>query len=204
MSRFNFFIIVFFLVLGLVGFWISTDVGRGTPPAALITTAPILPSVTFIDPQLGNQNASTTIIEFADFTCPFCRDADIILRNLVAAHPQTVHLIWKDFPNDLENPLATTISYGGRCAQKFGKFEMFRNWAFNNQDTITRDSLATYLKSLGVNDTCLDDPSIKAKVDKIKTEGLNLQIDGTPYLLINNARYTGTITQEALSQLLNY
>lgn len=204
MFRLGFIIIALLMMAGLTGFWFSTNIGPSlTTPAPV--NAPTLPTVTFLDPQLGNKQAATTIIEFADFTCSHCREADIILRDLLAKHQNEVRLVWKDFPNDANDPLATTLAYAGRCAQKAGKFETFRDWAFANQGAITRESLIKYLIAIGLinPDSCLIDPSTKAKTDRTISEGNGLLIDGTPYLLVNNQPYTGPITVEALENLLS-
>ena len=202
MHRFGFFIIVLLMLFGLINFFVFTDIGENTPTSASLTQEPL--TVTLLDPQLGSAMASTTIIEFGDFACPFCRDADIILKELAAKHPTTVRLVWKDFPNDAHNPLSSTLSYAGRCAQGLGKFEMFRAWAFGNQEKITRESLVDYLISLGVTNpnNCLADPSTKAKVAHTIKQGNSLEIDGTPYILINNKNYTGPITFEALENII--
>lgn len=205
MHRLGLLLIFLVLSIGLVAFFVSTD-SSVEPQAVLPVVAPSqkIPTITFIDPQLGATTASTTIIEFGDFTCPFCRDADIILRNLAAQHPDAVRLVWKDFPNDGHNTNATLAAYAGRCAQKLGKFELFRDWAFANQSTLKKETIIVYLQSLGLANAqeCLADDSIKAKVNYTVSEGHNLGINGTPYILINNQTYNGPITLEALENII--
>ena len=69
------------MLFGLINFFVFTDIGENAPTPARLAQEPL--TVTLLDPQLGSAMASTTIIEFGDFTCPFCRDADIILKELI-------------------------------------------------------------------------------------------------------------------------
>ena len=202
MPRFGLFVIILLMIAGLIGFFISTDLGTTTPVQTKLIKEPL--TVTLVDPTIGPLTAKTTIIEFGDFTCPFCRDADIILKELASKYPTTIRLVWKDFPNDAHNPLSSTLSYAGRCAQGLGKFEMFRTWAFGSQGAVTHESLVDYLISLGVTspNNCLADPSTKAKVTHTINQGNSLEIDGTPYILINNQPYNGPITLEALENII--
>lgn len=202
MSRLGLFLIILLMIAGLIGFFATTDINSNTPTIPVVIKEPL--TVTLVDPIIGPTNAKTTIIEFGDFTCPFCRDADIILKELVAKYPNTVRLVWKDFPNDAHNLLSSTLSYAGRCAQAIGKFEMFRAWAFGSQGTITRENLVNYMISLGITspNNCLVDSSTIAKVTHTINQGNGLGIDGTPYILINNQLYNGVITLGALETVL--
>jgi len=66
-------------------------------------------------PATGNPNGSITVVEFADFECPVCRNLHEAIRGLLPKYPQ-VRLVFKDFPIEQIHPWARNSRAGGRCA----------------------------------------------------------------------------------------
>ncbi|NBS41793.1 hypothetical protein EBS80_04000, partial [bacterium] len=54
--------------------------------------------VTTDDPSLGNKAAPVTIVEFADFGCPYSREESFVVRAAAAQFPDTVRFVYRDFP----------------------------------------------------------------------------------------------------------
>ena len=44
------------------------------------------------DPSIGSENAPITIIEFADFQCPYCAEADNTIQEILAKYGEKVRL----------------------------------------------------------------------------------------------------------------
>lgn len=203
--RLGFIFLTFLMIAGLFLFWVRLEpdvtisVLNNAPQNQSDAEKVVAPTVNFIDPQWGAAQASTTIVEFADFTCPFCREAQLTLESL-AKQKTNIKIVWKDFPNDTHNRLSSFLAYAGRCAQTINKFKTFHDWAFLNADGMDETIVKTYLKNLGLTDpdACLKDQRTIAKVQHTITEGLLLGIDGTPTLFINGKIYQGTINEESL------
>src|SRR5678815_4614878 len=106
------------LVLGLAAVgartvWLRRD-GAGTPAPALevasaggashlpapAAAAPIERWLVPIgnSPSRGPAEAPVTIVEFADFHCPYSKAAEATLRRLFDRFPQKLRLVWKDYP----------------------------------------------------------------------------------------------------------
>src|SRR5262249_4957788 len=49
-------------------------------------------------PSRGPADAPVTIVEFADFHCPYSKTAEPTLRRLFDRYPQKLRLVWKDYP----------------------------------------------------------------------------------------------------------
>ena len=49
-------------------------------------------------PTLGPADAPVTIVEFADFQCPFSKTADAMVNKLLARFPNKIRFAWKDYP----------------------------------------------------------------------------------------------------------
>jgi protein-disulfide isomerase len=106
------------LVLGLAAVgartvWLRRD-GAGSPAPALevasaggashlpapAAAAPIERWLVPIgnSPSRGPAEAPVTIVEFADFHCPYSKAAEATLRRLFDRYPQKLRLVWKDYP----------------------------------------------------------------------------------------------------------
>ena len=68
------------------------------------------PAVTFIDPIRGNEEASVTIVEYGDYTCPLCQTLEPDLQTLIEEAPARRRLVWKDAPNVGLHPEAFTAA----------------------------------------------------------------------------------------------
>ena len=68
-----------------------------------------VPSCNRDSPSMGPENAKVTLIEFADFECPSCRQLDLILRDSCPSHPE-IRLVLKHFPLTEIHPWAMTAA----------------------------------------------------------------------------------------------
>ena len=58
----------------------------------------LLGAVSELDWSIGPEDAVLTIIEYADFQCPYCADASLKLIEYQKAHSDDVRLIYRHFP----------------------------------------------------------------------------------------------------------
>ncbi len=83
---------------------------------------PLLPPLRETDPARGSgAEDAVTIVEFADFTCIYCRAIESEIVKVLEQNPEVRH-IWRDMPIASDTPEAMIASVAGRCAQDQGKF----------------------------------------------------------------------------------
>lgn len=181
--------------------------GQEAPPASplnselpLSGTSMDEPTITIIDPIRGNPEAPVTIIEFADYLCEFCKETSGTLKEILAAYPNQVRLVWKDFPNDALHANATQAAIAARCAGEQGKY-----WEYH--DLLMAQSQFTLLP-LFVNlaitldldrnafAECLNTETPLPRVQKTIAEAQALGLDGVPFFFINNQPFTGTTFED--------
>ncbi len=164
------------------------------------------PSITFIDPMKGAREAKLTIVEFADFACPFCKEAHTILNQVLAAYPNDVRLVWKDFPITNLHPQAMPAAMAARCAGEQGKFWGYHDLLFATQENFNTQTFENLAQTLNLNkekfSTCLSEEKTKPLVTRGLEEGEALKIDGVPYLFINGERYSAMPTFEAFEEIV--
>ena len=163
-------------------------------------------------PVLGNPKATITIVEFADFECPVCRNLHDALRGLLPNYPQ-VKLIFKDFPIDQIHPWARTASLAGRCTyqQDPAAFWKFYDFIYDKQDLVSAanvyDKVVDFAGQVNLNQdafkACLASPQATAEVDASLANGNLLEVRSTPTLFVNGRRIVGA-DPHGIQQYIDY
>jgi protein-disulfide isomerase len=163
-------------------------------------------------PVTGNPNGTITVVEFADFECPVCRNLHEALRGLLPQYPQ-VKLIFKDFPLEQIHPWARTGALAGRCAYQQDPKAFWRMYdlLYDNQDLITAenawDKVIDYAGRIGLNadgfKACMTGPDAAAAVNASISNGKLLEVSSTPTLFVNGRRIVGADPHQ-LEQFIQY
>jgi protein-disulfide isomerase len=163
-------------------------------------------------PALGSPTAPVTIVEFADFECPVCRQLHDVMRGLLPNYPQ-VRLIFKDYPIEQIHPWAKTAALAGRCAyqQDPKAFWKMYDSLYDNQDVISAENAWTkmvdYAGQAGLDQNafkaCLASPEAAAAVDANVANGKALEVSSTPTLFVNGRRIVGA-DAKTIEQYIRY
>jgi protein-disulfide isomerase len=145
-------------------------------------------------PSRGPASAPVTVVEFSDFHCPFCREAENTLAQVQSRFPDKVRLIFRDFPIDQLHPRARPAHEAARCAGEQGKFWEYHNALFVGSAK-SPDQLTRIAQDVGLNaapfDQCVTSGKYRAAVQKDIDEGTRLGVTGTPSFFINGRMLTG-------------
>ena len=151
-------------------------------------------------PTTGNATGSVTVVEFADFECPICRQLHDQLRNLLPNYPQ-VKFYFKDFPIEQIHPWAKTAALAGRCAynQKPTAFWKMYDGFYDGQELVSAanawDKAVDFAGQAGLDQaafkTCLASPEAAAAVDASVANGRLLEVTSTPTIFVNGRRIIG-------------
>lgn len=207
-------IFLFVLYFAYKVYTIARDISNGTIATQKFTNAESLPTatiqgniITTDDPSFGTPGAPITIVEFADFECPYCAQAFPTIRELQTEYQGKIHYIWRDFPLSSIHPNAQKAAEAGECAQDQGKFWELHDKMFINQDSLSVISLKQYARQLGMNgalfDECLDSGRYEHEVQADLADGVSLGVRGTPTFFINGNLVSGVIPKEDLMRVLD-
>ncbi len=162
--------------------------------------------VTSDDPSLGRADAPMTIVEFADFVCPYSKDASFTLRELSLQYPEKIHYIYRDFPITDLHPLAQKAAEAGECAAQQGRFWEYHDKLYQNQQDSSQERLYEFASELNLNTaqfrTCLDSGSKQDEVLQDYQDGLEAGVRGTPTFFINGTKIQGAIPKDVFEQLI--
>jgi protein-disulfide isomerase len=143
----------------------------------------------------GDPRAPVTIVEFSDFSCPFCRKAESILTEVLAKYPGQVKLGYRDFPLETLHPQAELAAEASRCAGDQGKYWEYHDLLFARPDMQKSDVLLDDARTLKLDEqkfaACLSSGSYKAKVDQDVQMGSRAGVVATPGFFINGTFVNG-------------
>jgi protein-disulfide isomerase len=157
-------------------------------------------------PFRGPDGAPVTLVEFSDFHCPFCKQVQATLIQVLARFPGKVRLAYRDFPIDSLHPQARRAAEAARCAQDQGKFWDYHDLLFANAPNTTPEELTRYAQQVGLDLTkferCLSDGVHRAAVQRDLDEGIRLGITGTPTFFVNGRPLSGAQPLEAFARVI--
>ena len=161
---------------------------------------------TFDDPSLGPSSAVMTIVEFADFGCPYSRESSFAVRELASQYPDSVRFVYRDFPLLDIHPIAQKAAEAGECAQDQGKFWEYHDKLYQNQSSLTQERFVEFASELNLNvyqfKTCLESGRYADEVVEDYQAGVEAGVRGTPTFFVNGRRVAGAIPKEILDSLI--
>jgi protein-disulfide isomerase len=150
----------------------------------------------------GNKNAKITIASFSDFQCPYCSKFHETMKQVMAAYPNDVRWVFKDFPLEQIHPFAKKAAEAAECANEQGKFWEYADKLFENQSSFSNDYFSTLAKQMkldsGKFDKCLADGKYASKVAGDAQLGQSVGVRGTPASFINGELVSGAVPFETV------
>jgi len=154
-------------------------------------------------PSKGSSAAKVTLVEFADYECPHCKHFQPVLRQIVDEFKNEVRIYFKHFPLP-QHANARLAAEAAVAAQRQGKFWPFEEKVWDNQDSLSPAELEKFAKQVGLDMAKyrkdIEDPAVKAQVQKDRVDGQTAGITSTPTLFINGREYTDTKDTETLRE----
>jgi protein-disulfide isomerase len=159
------------------------------------------------EPFKGSEKARVTIVKFEDFQCPFCKQVQPTLNELLSRDNGQVRLVHKDLPLESLHPQARQAAEAARCAYEQGKFWEYHDKLYANSPKASADDLKSYGKEVGLNvdsfDRCFASGKYKAVVQKDLNEGAQLGLTGTPTFFINGREISGNLPLKAFEAIID-
>jgi protein-disulfide isomerase len=154
--------------------------------------------------SLGPEKAAVTLVEFADYECPYCQKVAPDVKKLKADFGDKLTLTYKDFPLPMHSR-AEKAAEASRCASKQGKFWEFHDEIFRSKE-LDVDQLKAQARALKLDptqfDKCLDSGEEAAVVESDRKEGARLGINGTPAFFINGHFLSGAVDYAGLREIV--
>ena len=157
-----------------------------------------------LSPARGPTKAVVTIVEFSDFECPFCRQVQETLKQIVTKYGAEVRLVFKHLPSEgHRNSLpAARAAY---CAGEQERFWEFHDALFG-ASKLSSDSFAERAALLGLGREkfaeCVKAERSRAAVLKDIEAAKRYHIDSTPTFVINGKLVKGALSFAEFQSLI--
>jgi Na+/H+ antiporter NhaA len=150
----------------------------------------------------GPVDAPVTIVEYGDFECPYCGQAEPVVRELLRDFAD-VRYVWRHLPLEDVHPRARIAAEAAEAAAEQGAFWEMHDLLLANQDALEPDRLVGYAAELGLdverfaNDLREHNGAgrIAEDVDSADLSG----VSGTPTFFVNGSRHYGAYDIASLS-----
>jgi protein-disulfide isomerase len=153
----------------------------------------------------GPVAAKVTVVEFADFECPYSGRATSAVHALLDKYGKQVRFVFRQYPLPIHRN-ARIAAEASLEAQAQGKFWKFHDKAFDNQSLLTRSDLERYAKEVGLDvaklKAALDANTYAAAVDADMKLGEAAVVDRTPAMFVNGQRVMNPSDAAALEKLV--
>lgn len=151
---------------------------------------------------MGPPGAAIKIVEFADYQCPFCQQAEPVLAAIRERYPHDVSIVFRHFPLVIHDS-AIAAARAAECADQAGAFEAFHHMVMNNAKAIGRQPWGWFATHAGIADTATFNACVRTQVvfptiERDRVAGAKLGVLATPTFLVNDLQVTGSIGIEEL------
>ena len=155
------------------------------------------------DGVVGNPDGKTTIVEFYDYNCGYCKRAQEDMLALTSADPD-LRFVLKEFPilgPDSTKAHVVSMAFRALMPEKYGDFH---NQLLGATGRASEASAIKIAVSLGADEAKLREemknPAINAAFEKTYELANRLAITGTPSYVVGNEVVFGALGQELLAQ----
>jgi protein-disulfide isomerase len=157
-------------------------------------------------PSRGAAQAPVTLVEFSDYQCPFCKRAQVTVKQVLDRYPGKVRHVYRDFPVEKTHPQAGEAAEAARCAHDQGKFWQYHDLLFTNAPKAGPEDLRRYAEQAALDvptfERCVSSGVHRTKVQRDVEDGRRLGITGTPAFFINGRPLTGAQPLEAFARVI--
>ncbi len=165
-------------------------------------------------PYRGSPSKDLEIVEFADFQCPHCKEAQANMDKLAVDFPKA-RIVYQNYPLP-QHPEAASAAAYGLCVAKQGSSTAFFTFAaavYDGQDGLATPDGATLTLNSAVTKAglvpakvaeCAKLPATVAAVEASVKLSKDLNINQTPTLLVNGRQVPANAPYDTLKQIIQF
>jgi len=155
----------------------------------------------------GEADAPITIVEFADFQCPFCSRVQPLLKDVLGKYRGKVKLAYLDFPLSQIHQHAEMAAEASRCALTQGKYWEMHDAMLADQSKLEETALVKTAEGLGLDQNsfafCLKSGKYKAVVQQDFDAGSHAGVNATPTFFINGEFLSGVQSDADFTKIID-
>jgi Na+/H+ antiporter NhaA len=151
----------------------------------------------------GSDEALVTLLEYGDYECPYCGQAEVTIRELLQSFSDDLRYVWRHLPLNDVHQHAELAAEAAEAAAAQGAFWEMHDKLLDHQDELEPRHLTDYATELGLDvDRFWDDVRERAHASRIAEDVSTADasgVTGTPSFFINGRRHEGAYDIESLT-----
>ena len=141
------------------------------------------------DHVLGDAHAKLTLLEYGDYGCPACIQAEPLMLHLVDTHRGRLQFVYRHFPLVEVHPNAELAAEAAEAAAAQGQFWPMHHLLFEQVHHLTPAALVGYAQSLGLDmnrfNAEMGDRIYTQRIQEHRRAGVRSGLRATPAFFLN-------------------
>jgi Na+/H+ antiporter NhaA len=147
------------------------------------------------DHARGPEDAPVTLLEYGDYECPYCGQAEVVIRELLESFGDDLRYVWRHLPLNDVHPNAQMAAEAAEAAADQGAFWEMHDKLLQHQDELAPPDLNRFAEELGLDVERFWD-ELRRRVHDLRLAEDVASADasgvaGTPTFFINGRRHQG-------------
>jgi Na+/H+ antiporter NhaA len=151
----------------------------------------------------GSEQAPVTLVEYGDYECPYCGQAEVVIRELLVSFGDDLRYVWRHLPLNDVHPNAQMAAEAAEAAAVQGAFWEMNDRLLEHQDELATPELARHAEELGLDvERFLDELRHREHAARVAEDVATAdasEVAGTPSFFINGRRHRGAYDVETLT-----
>lgn len=156
----------------------------------------------------GALDAPVTLVEYADFECPYCGRAESVIRELLAEQGQELRYVFRHLPLQDVHPWAQLAAEASEAAAQQGAFWEMHDLLLEHQGELSLKDIRGYAERLRLDIERFErelragahESRVSADVASADASG----VSGTPSFFVNGRRHHGAYDIATLTSAVRY
>jgi protein-disulfide isomerase len=161
-----------------------------------------------VDPEhnhvRGAADAPVTLVEYGDYECPYCGQAEVVVRDLLESFGHELRYVWRHLPLNDVHPHAQLAAEAAEAASAQDAFWEMHDKLIDHQEELGAPELRRYAEELGLDvERFWDEVRRREHAARVAEDVASADasgVVGTPTFFINGRRHQGAYDTESLRQ----
>jgi Na+/H+ antiporter NhaA len=160
-----------------------------------------------VDPERdhirGPESAPVTLVEYGDYECPYCGQAEVVIRELLDQFGDELRYVWRHLPLNDVHAHTQMAAEASEAAGAQGAFWPMHDRLLASQDELEVDDLRRTAEELGLDgERFWDDLRQRRFAERVGEDVASADesgVAGTPSFFINGRRHSGAYDIDTLT-----
>jgi Na+/H+ antiporter NhaA len=160
-----------------------------------------------VDPERdhvrGPDSAPVTLVEYGDYQCPYCGQAEVVVRELLEEFGDELRYVWRHLPLNDVHENAQMAAEATEAAAAQGAFWPMHDRLLVSQDELSPHDLHRHADELGLDgERFWDELRRRTYAERVGEDVASADtsgVAGTPSFFINGRRHQGAYDIDTLS-----